>query len=274
MIKIIKTRHIGFCFGVNRAVSTVLKEAETRKERIYTLGPLLHNPQMVEMLKEKGIVPVDDIFKLDKGVVAYRSHGIRKEEEEYIRAKGLQAIDTTCPFVKRVQKHAVSLRKSGYQVVIAGDEHHPEVKSVLSYLDNDGIVLRGSFSIEAKKIGVVSQTTLDQDTFAEVIKGLAGNADELRVYNTICESTRIRKREAVELAKSVEVMLIVGGKNSSNTTKLYALVKKIQPKSYHIETGDELEPEWFTGLQSVGIAGGASTPDLIIDRVERRVKNF
>ncbi len=274
MIETVKTRHVGFCFGVNRAVSAVLKAAEERKARIYTLGPLLHNPQMVEMLKEKGVVPVDDVFQLTSGIVAYRSHGIRKEEEEYIRSKGLESIDTTCPFVKRVRKHAVYLRKHGYTVVIAGDANHPEVKSVLSYLDNDGIVLRSSYPVEAKKIGVVSQTTLDQDTFADVVRGLAENADELRAYNTICESTRTRKREAAELARRVEAMLVVGGKNSSNTTKLYAMVKRVQPRTYHIETEDELNPAWFEGVHRVGIAGGASTPDVIIDRVERRVKNF
>ena len=142
MIEVVKTGHVGFCFGVNRAVSRVLKEAEARKETIYTLGPLLHNPQVVETLKEKGVVPIDDVFGLEKGIVAFRSHGIMKEEEEYIRAKGLLAIDTTCPFVKRVRNHALYLLKNGYKVVIAGDKRHPEVKSVLSYLGNDGIVLR------------------------------------------------------------------------------------------------------------------------------------
>lgn len=274
MKEVLKTRHIGFCFGVNRAVSKVLKEAEARKQTIYTLGPLLHNPQMVELMRQKGVEPIDDVFTLKKGIVAYRSHGIRKEEEEYIRAAGLDAIDTTCPFVKRVRKHALYLQKNGYTVVIAGDEHHPEVKSVLSYLNNDGIVLRNSFSIETKKIGVVSQTTLDQETLQDVIRGLAVGAEELRVYNTICESTSIRRTEALELAGKVDVMLIVGGKNSSNTTKLYTTVKKVQPATYHIETEDEMQPAWFTGVRKVGIAGGASTPDVIIDKVERRVNNF
>jgi 4-hydroxy-3-methylbut-2-enyl diphosphate reductase len=274
MKEVLKTRHIGFCFGVDRAVSKVLKEAESRKETIYTLGPLLHNPQMVEMMRQKGVEPIDDVFKLKKGIVAYRSHGIRKEEEEYIRAAGLDAIDTTCPFVKRVRKHALYLRKNGYTVVIAGDERHPEVKSVLSYLNNDGIVLRNSFSIEAKKIGVVSQTTLDVETLQDVIRGLVVGAEELRVYNTICESTSIRRTEALELAGKVDMMLIVGGKNSSNTTKLFTTVKKVQPLTYHIETEDEMQPEWLAGVRKVGIAGGASTPDVIIDKVERRVNNF
>jgi (E)-4-hydroxy-3-methyl-but-2-enyl pyrophosphate reductase len=274
MIEVIKTRHIGFCFGVNRAVSAVLREAEASKERIYTLGPLLHNPQMVEILKEKGIEAVDDVSCVGSGVVAFRSHGIRKHEEEHIRSRGLRFIDTTCPFVKRVRRHALYLRRNGYKVVIAGDRKHPEVKSVLSYLDDDGIVFDSSFSIEAKKIGVVSQTTLDQETLSDVVRALAARAEELRVYNTICESTNIRRLEAVELAGVAEAMLIVGGKNSSNTTKLYKTVKGIQPRTYHIETEDEIRREWFAGVHKVGIAGGASTPDAIIDRVERRVNNF
>jgi 4-hydroxy-3-methylbut-2-enyl diphosphate reductase len=274
MIEVIKTKHIGFCFGVHRAVSTVMREAERRGEPIYTLGPLLHNPQMVEKLKAKGIEPVEDVFRLDKGVVAFRSHGIRRDEEEYIRAKGLAFIDTTCPFVKRVRKRARYLRKNGYMVVIAGDRRHPEVKSVLSYLDNDGIVFDSLCSFEAKKIGVVSQTTLDQETLSDVVRVLAARAEELRVYNTICESTHTRRREAVELAGVSEAMLIVGGRNSSNTTKLFESVRRVQPCAYHIETADEIRPEWFARLHRIGIAGGASTPDEIIDRVERRVKNL
>ena len=274
MIEVIKTRHIGFCFGVNRAVATVLREAERRGRTIYTLGPLLHNPQMVEALKEKGVEPIDDVFSMNEGIVAFRSHGIRKDEENYIREKGLEFIDTTCPFVKRVRRHALYLQKKGYKVVIAGDAGHPEVKSVLSYLNDDGMVLNTPFSIEAKKIGVVSQTTLDQETLADLVRSLAGSASELRVYNTICESTNVRRLEAIDLAKRVEAMLIVGGKNSSNTTKLYATVRRVQPRSYHIETEDEIQPDWLKGLSLVGIAGGASTPRSIIEKVERRVKNF
>ena len=274
MIEVIKTAHIGFCFGVNRAVSRVLKEADRRQETVYTLGPLLHNPQVVETLRERGVVPIDDVHGLEKGVVAYRSHGIMKEEEEYIRAKGLTAIDTTCPFVKRVRQCGLFLLRNGYRVVIAGDERHPEVKSVLSYLGNDGIVLHNSFSIADKKVGVVSQTTLDEETFAKVVSALSCSAKELRVYNTICESTSVRRDEAIDLAGRVDAMLVVGGKNSSNTTKLFAAVRRIQPRAYHIETEDEVQPGWLKGVKKVGIAGGASTPDVIIEKVERRVKNL
>ncbi len=274
MIEVVRTRHIGFCYGVNRAVKTVLREAEERGEKIYTLGPLLHNPQMVEILRQKGIEPVEDVSQLKTGIVAFRSHGISKGEEEYIRAKGLCFIDTTCPFVKRVRQRALSLRRGGYRVVIAGDASHPEVKSVLSYLDDDGMVFRNSFSIQSKKVGVVSQTTLDQDSLFDAVRALAAGAEELRVYNTICESTSVRRAEAMELAGVCDAMLIVGGKNSSNTTKLHAAVKRVQPRTYHIETDDEIDKDWFLGVRKVGIAGGASTPLSIVEKVERRVKNF
>jgi (E)-4-hydroxy-3-methyl-but-2-enyl pyrophosphate reductase len=274
MIDVMKTDQIGFCFGVKRAVSKVLKELEKKGNRIYTLGPLVHNPQVVAMLEEKGAIPIEDVHGLEHGVIAYRSHGIRKEEEEYIREKGLVAIDATCPFVKRVRTRALFLKKQGYTVVIVGDEKHPEVRSVLSYLGNDGIVLQHPRPIEAKKVGVVSQTTQDLDTLRDVVGGLMDQVEEIRVYNTICESTFLRKKQAVELAKQVDAMLVVGGKTSSNTTKLFRMVKNVQPNTYHVETEEDIRPEWFTGVKKVGITGGTSTPDFMTDKVERLVINL
>jgi (E)-4-hydroxy-3-methyl-but-2-enyl pyrophosphate reductase len=274
MIDVLKTKNCGFCFGVKRAVKAVLKERGRTADPIYTLGPLLHNPQVVQELREQNIVPVSDIKSVEKGIVAYRSHGIMKQEEEYIRKQGLRAIDLVCPFVKRVRKCAMLLRREGYRVVIVGDPVHPEVKSVLSYLDDDGIVLQIPSSIEANKVGVVSQTTQDQATYVGIVQGLAGKAEELRAFNTICDSTRSRKDEAVALAAGVDVMLVVGGKNSANTTKLFHLVKKVQPNSHHIETEEELRPEWFSGAKKAGLTGGTSTPDSIIEKVEKRVKTF
>jgi 4-hydroxy-3-methylbut-2-en-1-yl diphosphate reductase len=273
-MKVLKTKNIGFCFGVKRAIKMVLKEVETTKEPVFTIGPIIHNPQMVNILKEKGVVPVKDVFQIKEGVVVFRTHGIIKEEEEYIRRSGLRVIDTTCPFVKRVRKHAMHLKTLGYKVVIVGDKNHPEVKSVLSYLNNDGIVLQEPLRLDEKKVGVVSQTTLDEDTFVNIVKEIIGGVEELRIYNTICESTEVRQREAVMLSGKVDMMLVVGGKNSANTTKLCKVVQKVQPNIHHIETEDEIEPAWFKGLHTVGITGGASTPDLIIDIVERRVNNF
>jgi (E)-4-hydroxy-3-methyl-but-2-enyl pyrophosphate reductase len=275
MIETIRTGNCGFCFGVRRAVQTVLEERGGRKTGpIFTLGPLLHNPQVVEDLRRRDIIPIADITVLKEGVVAYRSHGIMKQEEEYIRNQGLSYIDTVCPFVKRVRESAMLLRKEGYKVVIVGDPEHPEVKSVLSYLDNDGIVLQNPSAIKANKVGIVSQTTQDQAKYVAIVRALVGKAGELRAFNTICDSTRVRKDEAVALARRVDVMLVVGGKNSANTTKLFHLVKKVLPNSYHIETEEELKPEWFQGAAKVGITGGTSTPDSTIEKVEKRVNNF
>jgi (E)-4-hydroxy-3-methyl-but-2-enyl pyrophosphate reductase len=273
-VKVLKTKHISFCFGVKRAIKMVKKEAKANKGIVYTIGPIIHNPQMVEILKGKGVIPVDDVSQIKDGVVVFRTHGIKKEEEEYVRKSGLRFIDTTCPFVKRVREHAMYLKKKGYTVVIVGDKNHPEVKSVLSYLDNDGIVLQEPKGLDEKKVGVVSQTTLDKDAFVNIVKELIGGVEELRIYNTICESTEIRQKEAVVLAGKVDIMLVVGGKNSANTGKLYKVVHKVQPNTHHIETEDDINPEWFKDTDTVGITGGASTPDLIIDIVERRVKNL
>ncbi|MDD3846470.1 MAG: 4-hydroxy-3-methylbut-2-enyl diphosphate reductase [Syntrophorhabdaceae bacterium] len=273
-MNVIKTRNIGFCFGVKRAIKMVLKAAEETGGKVSTIGPIIHNPQMVDLLKEKGVIPVEDVHQVTEGTIVFRTHGIRKDEEEYVRSTGLRTIDTTCPFVKRVRKHAKYLERSGYQVVIVGDRNHPEVKSVLSYLDNDGIVLQEPTTLTAKKVGVVSQTTLDKGTFVGIVKELIAGVEELRIYNTICESTQIRQNEAIELSGEVDMMLVVGGKNSSNCTKLYKVVHKVQPNTHHIETVEDLRPEWFRNVTRVGLTGGASTPDLIIDIVEGRVKNF
>jgi (E)-4-hydroxy-3-methyl-but-2-enyl pyrophosphate reductase len=273
-MEVLKTDHPGFCFGVRRAINIVLLEKEKTEGSIYTIGPIIHNPQMVEVLKHRGIIPVDNISGIKDGTVVFRTHGIKEEEEEDIKLKGLKTIDATCPFVKRVRKKALFLKKNGYKVVIIGDKNHPEVKSVLSYLHNDGIVLQKPTPITAKKVGVVSQTTQDKDTFFNIIRGLVEGVEELRVYNTICESTGIRQKEVALLSSMVDAMLIVGGKNSSNTTKLYNISKNIQPNTYHIETETDIKPEWFLGLKKVGITGGASTPDHILDIVERYVKKL
>jgi len=273
-MEIVKSEHSSFCFGVKRAIDRVMKEIERKSHAIYTLGPIIHNPQIVSMLKEKGVIPVDDVTDISDGTVVFRTHGIKKEEEEYIQKRGMESIDVTCPFVKRVRKRAMYLKKHGYQVVIIGDKNHAEVKSVLSYLDNDGIVLQESCRIDARKIGAVSQTTLDRETFTSVVTGLLDGAEEIRVYDTICRSTQVRQQEAVKLAGLVDVMLVIGGKNSSNTTKLYKIAKKVQPKTYHIETDKDLKSDWFRGARKVGLIGGSSTPDFIIDLVDRRVKNL
>ncbi len=239
-MKVVKTKNIGFCFGVKRAIKMVLKAAGETGGKVFTLGPIIHNPQMVNLLKEKGVTPVDDVREVTDGTIVFRTHGIRKDEEEYARTTGLKIIDTTCPFVKRVRKHAKYLEKSGYQVVIVGDRNHPEVKSVLSYLDNDGIVLQEPTTLAARKVGVVSQTTLDKGTFVGIVKELIAGVEELRIYNTICESTQIRQNEAIELSGSVDMMLVVGGEEQFQHHKTLQVVLKVQQTPSYRNRFDDL----------------------------------
>ena len=273
-MKVLRANHMGFCFGVRRAVDMILREALKAEGTVYTLGPIIHNPQMVRFLEGKGVVAIDNVGHVREGTVVLRTHGVKKDEEEQLRRRGLRIIDATCPFVKRVRQKAVYLRKNGYVVVIIGDKDHPEVKSVLSYIDNDGIVLQNPVLLQSKKVGVVSQTTQDHETFCRVTCGLVGGPGEIRVFNTICESTSVRQKDAVDLAGRVDVMLVVGGRNSANTSKLYTLVREVQPESYHIETTEDIGREWINGNMTVGITGGASTPDFIIDAVEAHVNKL
>lgn len=274
MIEVFKTRHIGFCYGVKRAIELVLEERGRSSERIYTIGPLIHNPQVVEILKSKDVIVEEDVRRIEKGTVVIRSHGIKKEEELFLKEKGLKIIDATCPFVKRVRRFAEELKKEGYRVIIIGDPNHPEVQSVLSYLDNDGIVLDQYKKIKGKRLGVVCQTTEDMEKFLDITKRLIEEGKEIKVFNTICKITRIREKEAQNLSRKVDLMLVVGGRISSNTKKLYRVVKRINPNTYHIETERDIDLIWLSNKSKIGITGGTSTPEILIENVIKFVKGL
>lgn len=273
-MEVVKTRYVGFCFGVRRAVELCLKEKASAKGTLYTLGPLIHNEQVVERLKALGIIVEEAAERIEEGTVVLRTHGIRKEEELVLRKKGLRILDATCPLVKRVREHAISLRQEGYKVVIVGREDHPEVKSVLSYLDNDAIVLSQYERIRGRRIGLVAQTTEELGKFANIAKRLIEEGYEVRVFNTVCMVTRLRQREAREISKQVDLVLVLGGKASSNTDKLYNVAKNENPCSYKIETKADIEPEWFKGKRKVGLIAGTSTPGEVVEEVARVVKSL
>ncbi|MCS7280623.1 MAG: 4-hydroxy-3-methylbut-2-enyl diphosphate reductase [Desulfobacterota bacterium] len=272
-MEIVRANNSGFCFGVRRAVDMVSRLLEKKEGPIYTIGPIIHNPDMVRLLEEKGVIPVEDVKEVVRGTVVFRTHGILKEEEDYIRSKRIKAIDATCPFVKRVRKEACKLKKSGYKVVIVGDREHQEVKSILSYVGNDGIVIEHPQEIKGKKIGIVSQTTQSREVLKKVVDRLLETAEEIKVVNTICEAVERRLKEAISIAEIADVMIVVGGKESSNTKKLFKAVKNVRPRSYHVENEEDLDPLWFKGVRVVGLTGGTSTPDFIMDRVYYRIKN-
>ena len=283
MVKIIVAEHAGFCFGVKRAINIAENLLRDERVNIFSLGPLIHNPQEVKRLEEKGLVLLQDENKIPRGAkVIIRSHGIPPQREREFLSKGVELIDATCPFVKAVHEAVIKLCKEGYFVVLVGEKNHPEVIGTLGYLQEcggKGIVVESKEDLVdvlgKDRVGVVAQTTQREEFFKEVVGELALWTRELKVINTICNATSERQEDVYKLAPNVDVMIIVGGKNSGNTRRLYEIAKSLNPNSYHIETKDELKKEWFEKAQRVGVTAGASTPDWIIrDVVEAIEKMF
>ncbi len=272
-IRVVKSA--GFCFGVKRAVDMAFKAASEAKGKVCTYGPIIHNPQVVERLKEKGIQWVDEINE-DINSILIRTHGIPKQLYDDLESKKINIIDATCPFVKKAQEYAKLLREEGYQIVILGDEKHPEVVGIKSYAGEDAVVVSSHETIPKlkKRVGVVVQTTQPIEALQRLLTEIIKTTRELKVYNTICNSTANRLKETEALAREVDVMLVIGGRNSANTRQLARRCQNIGVKTYHIESADELKKEWFTNVKTTGITAGASTPDWIIEEVIEKLKSL
>jgi 4-hydroxy-3-methylbut-2-en-1-yl diphosphate reductase len=277
-MKIILAKRAGFCFGVKRAIDITFDISPKNRDRIFTLGPLIHNPQVIEKMKNEGIAPVniEDIDRHDIKALIIRTHGIPCRLYDNIVSRGLKVIDATCPFVKKAQQYAGSLREEGYQVVILGDRDHPEVKGLVSYAGEDVIVLDENTPLPKlkSKVGIVVQTTQPVEALKHVLANIVEHVKEVKVYNTICNSTALRLKETENMARKVDVMIVVGGKNSANTTQLANLCRSLSVKTHHIETAEEIRDDWFRKAKKVGITAGASTPNWIIKEVEQRIRDI
>jgi 4-hydroxy-3-methylbut-2-enyl diphosphate reductase len=275
-MQIIVAKRAGFCFGVKRAMDIAFSLAKDTEEGVYSLGPLIHNPQVIEELKKVGVMPTDDINSSDIKTLIIRTHGVSPMVNEDIKRKGYKIVDTTCPFVKKAQKHVQTLKKEGYQVLILGDRNHPEVQALLGFAGDDAIVINSHEKLPSLKgrVGLIVQTTQPLEALKKVACDIFSNVKELKIFNTICDSTTQRLEETKKLANKVDLLIIVGGKNSANTTQLTVISGKICRQVYHIETADELNQEWFNGVTKVGITGGASTPQWIIDDVVEKIKEI
>lgn len=274
-MKVLTVTNAGFCFGVKRAINIAFEAAKDNNNEVYTLGPIIHNPQVVEKLSVEGVRAVEDLNQDGIGKLIIRSHGVPTDIFKKASEKGIEVIDATCPFVKNAQKYAHILQKEGYQVIIVGDRGHPEVKSILSYAGDDAIVVGNAALIEGiplkKKVGIVAQTTQRHSIFQEVVLKCIEKAEDVKVYNTICDSTTKRQDETKRLAEEVDLVLVVGGKCSANTTQLASICRQMGTKTFHIEVPEEIEECWFNGVEKVGVTAGASTPDWIIDSVIKKV---
>lgn len=278
-MNLILAEHAGFCFGVKRALN-LLEGALNQKKPIYTLGPLIHNPQVVEYFKKRGVKVVENLSQINKqnAVIVFRTHGVSPEIFSEARERGLSIIDATCPFVKRVQKKARQLLRQGYQVIIVGDPLHPEVQAINSWCENKAKIVNNQADLNnlhfCDKLGVVSQTTTNKDIWAKIVEDLKQKFPEAKTFNTICNATSQRQKAAKELASAVDLMIVIGGYNSSNTRKLAELCKNVGTKTYHIEEAKELDPAWLKKAKNVGITAGASTPDWIIKEVISKMKEI
>ncbi|MEO2069290.1 MAG: 4-hydroxy-3-methylbut-2-enyl diphosphate reductase [Desulfurobacteriaceae bacterium] len=275
-IKVAKSA--GFCWGVKRAVNIAVNSIG-KTAKTYCLGELIHNRREIERLQRLGMEFIEDMEKLEPGnTVVIRSHGVDPKVLDFLKRKGLSVVDTTCPFVKDVHDKVIKLEKEGYPVLILGNPNHPEVIGIAGHVKKNPMIVSSLKELEElpnfPKLGVVCQTTLNMNFFKEAISILSLKVKELKVYNTICKATSVRQKEARELAKSVDVMLIVGGRNSSNTTKLYQISKSVNERSYHIESKEEVSKSWFVGARSVGITAGASTPQWVIKEVIDYIKDL
>ncbi len=273
MGKIIIGEKAGFCFGVERALRIARESRDQNQEPVYILGALIHNPRVIAELERQGVQTISDLEEAEPGgILLIRSHGAGPQIFAAAQARGLTVIDATCPFVKQEQTLAQGLRQEGYQVVVVGDPSHPEVKAVVDTVDGDAVVVNPAKPGEWRtkrfkpKMGLVCQTTLPQEQLAAVVAELLLVAKELKIYNTICHATRERQTETAQLAQEVDVLLVIGGKNSANTRKLVEIGASFTP-TYHIESGEEIKPQWLEGKKIIGVTAGASTPQSQISEV-------
>ena len=271
---VVLAKTAGFCFGVKRAVDTVYEQEENGN--VYTYGPIIHNEEVVKDLEEKGVRILADeqaLKDLEAGTVVIRSHGVERSIYELIKEKGLELVDATCPFVKKIHNIVDTDSAKGKQIIIIGDKNHPEVMGIVGWCNQAPIVLESeeeaenlSFSGD-KEISLVSQTTFNHKKFNKVVEIFKEKGYNISVYNTICNATEERQREAASIAKQVDAMIVIGGKNSSNTQKLFDISKKECANTYYIQTLVDLDLAAFESVGRVGITAGASTPNQIIKEV-------
>lgn len=275
-MQIILDEGAGFCFGVERAIKMAGKESQDASGPIVTIGPLIHNPQVIEEMKRDGVAVAKEGEDLHDTTAIIRTHGVRPQEENRLRKAGNRVLDATCPYVKKSHEYADLLRQEDYHIIIIGDPDHPEIKGVLGYSGERVTVITQPEEADSlphyARVGVVVQTTYPIEKVEKVISKLVGRSTELRVFNTICDYTSDRQISAREISSQVDLMYVIGGRNSANTNKLAEICKQQGTVTRHIEVAEEIEARDLEGVERVGITAGASTPDgriaSVIDRIE------
>ena len=274
-IKVAKTA--GFCFGVKRAVDTVYKEAG--KKNVYTYGPIIHNSEVVNDLKKKGVEVInsrEELEALEEGTVIIRSHGVAREIYDLIHEKGLELVDATCPFVRKIHKIVEKAGNDGDQVIIVGSEHHPEVQGIKGWCTGEVHIISDAEQFEGidlnKPTTLVSQTTFNYKKFQDLVEIIKKKEYNICISNTICNATEERQNEARRIARRADAMIVIGDSSSSNTRKLYEICKTECQETFYIQTLSGLELDKLESSDCIGITAGASTPNNIIEEVYTNVR--
>ena len=284
-MEVVKAKSAGFCFGVKKAMETVYQQIEANADKpIYTFGPLIHNEEVVKELKSKGVEVVDSVEELKalkEGIVIIRSHGVSKDIYKIMEDNGIECVDATCPFVKRIHKIVEKESEAGKRIIIIGNDGHPEVEGIKGWSSTTAMVIENEeeakeFSCNSEeKICIVSQTTFNYNKFQELVEIFQKKGYDISVVNTICNATEERQTEAKKIAAEADVMIVIGGTHSSNTRKLYEICKNECENTHFIQTLDDLNLELPKSVRLVGITAGASTPNNIIEEVQNYVRiNF
>ena len=275
----------GFCFGVKRAVDQVYEQTEKENgKKIYTYGPIIHNEEVVKDLRSRGVEVIhseEELAALTEGIVIIRSHGVPKRIYDLLEERKLQYVDATCPFVKKIHNIVKKASEEGSHVIIIGNPEHPEVQGIMGWSLLPVTVIQDAEEAEQlslpeeQKICIVSQTTFNYNKFKDLVEIISKKRYDISVLNTICNATKERQTEAKSIAKGVDAMIVIGDKHSSNTQKLFEICKKACNNTYYIRTLDDLDMNQLRSVETVGITAGASTPNKIIEEVQKNVRiNF
>ena len=288
-MEIIRAKHMGFCFGVAGAIETchtVLKEEENKNKRIFILGMLVHNQYVVDKLKSEGFLIVEEKDILEKkddlkqdDIVIIRAHGTLKKIYNILEEKGVKVYDATCKFVTHIRDTLIEMEKKGNEIIFIGDKEHPEVKGIISFgkdirVFNELEEIKKAEIDENKNYCVLTQTTLNKKKLEKIKSFLENHYSNVNILDKVCGATQVRQEAVEELSKKVDILLVIGGKNSSNTKKLYDISKAINKNTYLIENEKELEETWFTDCKKVGITAGASTPEEIVINIENKIRGI
>ncbi|MBO6154054.1 MAG: 4-hydroxy-3-methylbut-2-enyl diphosphate reductase [Lachnospiraceae bacterium] len=274
----------GFCFGVKRAVDTVNSEiAKATNKKIYTYGPIIHNEEVVNEFRAQGVDVIEegtDLSGIQPGTVIIRSHGVSREVQNNLMNSGFDVVDATCPFVKKIHRLVDEHSAAGYYVLVVGNPSHPEVEGIVGWINGDDYKVISNDSdlsflenVKDRKICMVSQTTYNHRKFQDLVEIITEKGYDILVLNTICNATEERQVEASEISKEVDAMIVIGGKKSSNTQKLFEICKRECEDTYYIQTKDDLDLSVLQSIDNVGITAGASTPNKIIEEVQQYVRD-